>query len=449
MKDVNAKKITILGAARSGIAAAEMLKSLGAVPFVSDSANEVQKKEEVSILHKAGIDFEFGGHSDKIYDAEFVVLSPGIPVKSKLIQSVLEQKIPVYSEIEVASWFCKGGLIAVTGSNGKTTTTTLIGEMLIRKYPKAVVAGNIGSPFAGAVLSTTEDSWSVVEVSSFQLETIETFHPQQALVLNFAPNHLDRYDSYDDYLRAKWRVTKNITSSDKLIYNAADAPLSQWANETDAQKMGFHIDGMLQQAAYFDGQSLFINDEKLIDVDQMPLRGKHNYMNAMAAALAARNAGVSISDIRTVLSEFSGVEHRLESVATINGIQFINDSKATTVESLSYALQSFKTPIILITGGKDKGSDFTKLNDLITRYVKEIVLIGAATDKMQQAWQGIKPIHRAASLNDAVNRAWKLAMFGEVVLLSPACASFDMFKDFEDRGQQFKNIVLSLPNSTK
>lgn len=444
MKNIKEKKVTILGAARSGIAAAEMLKTLGARPFVSDAAPESGKKEQASLLQKAGIPYEFGGHSAAVYSADFVVLSPGIPVRSKIVQSLLQKQIPLYSEIEVASWFCKGGLIAVTGSNGKTTTTTLIGEMLKRKYPRAQAAGNIGSPFSGAVLQTTEESWTVVEVSSFQLETIDTFHPCQAVVLNFAPNHLDRYDDYEAYLTAKWRVVKNISAGDVLIYNAADARLSKQAAEKEARKMGFDILGDTKQAAWFDGHALFLHGEKLIEVSGMKLRGKHNYMNAMAAALAAQNAGIPIEDIKTVLRDFAGVEHRLEFCAVKKKVKYINDSKATTVESLSFALQSFDTPIILIAGGKDKGSDFTKLNKLISRHVKTVVLIGTAADKMERAWQGIKPLRRAATMEEAVRTAANLAEEGEVVLLSPACASFDMFRDFEERGRIFKEIVTDL-----
>ncbi len=444
MKNVKGKKVTILGAARSGIAAAEMFKAFGAQPFVSDSASGTDKQEQADLLRKAGIAYEFGGHSAAVYEADFVVLSPGIPVRSKIVHSLLERQIPLYSEIEAASWFCKGGLIAVTGSNGKTTTTTLIAEMLRQKYPQAQAAGNIGSPFSAAVRQTTDDGWTVVEVSSFQLETIDTFHPNQAVVLNFAPNHLDRYDNYDAYLAAKWRVVKNINADDYLIYNAADVRLSRQAKEKEAQKMGFDITGGSSQEAWFDGQSIFLHGEKLINVQEMKLRGKHNYMNAMAAALAAGNAGVSIQDMRVVLQDFAGVEHRLEFCAVKKGVKFINDSKATTVESLSFALQSFDTPIVLIAGGKDKGSDFTKLNELIRRYVKTVVLIGTAAEKMEQDWQGIKPLTRVATMQEAVQTAAHLAEEGEIVLLSPACASFDMFTDFEDRGRQFKEIVHNL-----
>lgn len=444
MKNVTNKKITILGAARSGIAAALLLKEQGAVPFVSDMAAAEKRTSAQSRLQQSGIACEFGGHSEKIFDAECMVLSPGIPVRSQTVQAVLKRGIPVYSEIEVASWFYPGKLIAVTGSNGKTTTTTLIGEMLKQTYPKAVAAGNIGSPFAAAVRRTDANTWSVVEVSSFQLETIASFHPQQAVVLNFAPNHLDRYDSYEDYLKAKWRVTKNLTKEDICIYNHADEKLSAWAAQLPAKTLGFDSNGDESQAAWFDGSTLFLRGEPLIAVKEMQLRGVHNYMNAMAAALAAHEAGVPLQAIRSVLKTFSGVEHRLEFVAEKNKVRFINDSKATTVESLSYALQSFDAPIYLIAGGKDKGSDFTKLNELIRKHVKQLILIGTAADKMEAAWGGLKPVFKPATLKEAVEFAAAQAKSGEVVLLSPACASFDMFSDFEDRGRQFKQLVKDL-----
>lgn len=442
--DVRGKRVSVLGAARSGLAAARLLKNMGALVFVSDLA-ERQKKEEAAVfLEREGIPFEFGAHSARIFQADFCVLSPGIPVASEVVQTMLKKGIPVYSEIEVASWFFKGPLIAVTGSNGKTTTTTLIGEMLRQKYPQAAVAGNIGQPFSDFVEGSAEDVWGVVEVSSFQLETIETFHPNQVVLLNFAPNHLDRYPDYEAYVEAKWRVTMNLDENDVLVYNAADAEIVRRLPMLSCQKQGFHIEGDTSAQAYFAENALFLNGQKLIDVREMSLRGLHNYMNAMAAALAARTAGISVDDIRQVLRNFKGVEHRLEFVRELDGVKFINDSKATTVESLYYALQSFDQPIILIAGGKDKGSDFTRLNDSIAQKVKALVLIGKAADKMLQAWGHLKPTVTPKTLREAVEKAFELAEPGDVVLLSPACASFDMFRDFEDRGRQFKQIVQQL-----
>ena len=444
MKEVQGKKVTVLGAARSGLAAARLLKEKGARVFVSDSAEAHRKEQAREFLEKEGIDFEFGGHSGRVFEADFCVLSPGIPVASQIVQRVQQKGIPIYSEIEVASWFFRGPIIAVTGSNGKTTTTTLIGAMLRQMDERAVVAGNIGQPFADFVQDSSEDQWAVVEVSSFQLETIESFHPQQVVLLNFAPNHLDRYPDYEAYKNAKWRVTKNLSPQDVFIFNAADEEIAKRLSRLTCRKSGFHIDGDTTADAYFKQNALWIYGEKWLDVQEMGLRGLHNYMNAMAAILAALNAGVPREAIVHVLRTFRGVEHRLEFVRELDGVKFINDSKATTVESLYYALKSFEQPIILIAGGKDKGSDFTRLNATIKERVKTLILIGRAASKMEKAWQGLKPIVKADTLQDAVQKAFGRAERGDVVLLSPACASFDMFNDFEDRGRQFKQIVNAL-----
>jgi len=441
---VSGKRVTVLGAARSGLAAAELLKHKGALVFVSDLAKAEQKREAVEFLRARNIEAEFGGHSERVFQADFCVLSPGVPAASEVVQKMLRKNIPVYSEIEVAFWFFKGPLIAVTGSNGKTTTTTLIGEMLKKKYPDAVVAGNIGQPFSDFVEQSKEGVWGVVEVSSFQLETVETFHPDQVVLLNFAPNHLDRYDSYQDYIEAKWRVTKNLSENDRFIYNAADDEILKRLPHLVCKKSGFHIQGDRSAEAFFKNDVIYLRGEAFIAVKETGLRGLHNYMNGMAAILAAVYAGVEPEQIREVLKAFQGVEHRLEFVREVNGIRFVNDSKATTVESLYYALQSFEQPIILIAGGKDKGSDFTRLNQWIKEKVKAVVLIGKATEKMQKAWQDVKPVYPASSLKEAVEKSIRLAESGDVVLLSPACASFDMFRDFEDRGRQFKEIVKSL-----
>jgi UDP-N-acetylmuramoylalanine--D-glutamate ligase len=442
--DIKNKKITVLGAARSGLAAAKLVKNFGAQVFVSDISKKDDKKRQIEILEQAGIEYEFGAHSKRAFEADLVVLSPGIPVKSEIVQLIMQAKIPLYSEIEIAGWFCRAPIIAVTGSNGKTTTTTLIGEMLKKRYPDAIVAGNIGAPFSDYVENSHEKTWAVVEVSSFQLETIDTFCPCTAAVLNFAPNHLDHYKSYEDYLKAKWRITKNLKADDLLIFNSADQKLSGWAENLSCRLQRFDIEGGKNAAAFYEKGALFLNEKKLIDVNEMPLRGIHNYMNAMAAALAAARANVSFDHIKETLQTFNGVEHRLEFVAEKNGVKYINDSKATTVESLSFALQSFNEPIVLIAGGKDKGSDFTKLNDLISKQVKEIILIGNAASKMSEVWRDLKPLHIMDTLESAVLKAQAVTEKGDVVILSPACASFDMFADFEDRGRQFKKIVNNL-----
>lgn len=438
------KKITVLGAARSGLAAAKMLNDSGARVFISDGGSPSNIRERMIELDLYNVLFETGEHSNMAYNADFAILSPGIPVASEVVQTLYKKQIPVYSEIEAAYWFNKSSMIAVTGSNGKTTTVTLIGEMLRKKDPDAIVAGNIGQAFSEFVLGSKKDQWSVVELSSFQLETIDTFKPDIAVILNFAPNHLDRYNSYEEYIKAKWRITKNLTKKELVVYNADDEKLKSWVEELKVPAVGFSTKSINDWGAGLFQDEIYLYGEKIIHTKEMGLKGIHNFMNAMAAILAAHKAEITNSDMRAVLKEFSGVEHRLEKVAVVEGKTFINDSKATTVESLMYALQSFDKPIVLIAGGKDKGSDFSRLNDLIKQNVKAIVLIGTATEKMKKTWQGIKPVYLAESMQDAVNKASEIASAGEVVLLSPACASFDMFSNYEERGNIYKEYVHQL-----
>jgi len=443
MHDVKNKSAVVLGAARSGLAAARLLHGLGAKVFVSDAAAADSKSAAMDLLQHHQIEFEFGGHSNKIFAADFVILSPGIPTNTQEVRELKARAIPVYSELEVASWFCQATLIAVTGSNGKTTTTTLLGEMIKTEKPGSLVAGNIGRAFSEDVLKAGPADWAVIEVSSFQLETIDTFHPKIVLLLNLAPNHLDWYADYREYINAKMRILKNLDSTDQLIYNADDVLLSERVKGCPAEPSAFSLHDHAAQASLRE-KALYLGDQELIRTADLGLKGAHNYQNAMAAALAARMAGISDETIKRILKIFNGVEHRLEFVGTINGINFINDSKATTVESLAVALQSFDQPLILIAGGKDKGSDYTKLHDLLVKNVKEAVLIGSARKKISEAWQGIIPLKTAGSLDEAVELAFSHARTGETVLLSPACSSYDMFHDFEERGRIFKKIVFNL-----
>ena len=440
MIDIKNKKIVILGAARSGLAAAKLLHKKQAIVFISDHATQNEKQEAMKILQDQQINYEFGQHSDKVFDADLVVLSPGISSQSKIVRELRSKGIPIFSELEIASWFCASPIIAVTGSNGKTTTTTLLGEMLRTEMPQSIVAGNIGSAFSDFVLKSNKSSWAALEVSSFQLETIDTFHPRVVVILNLAPNHLDWYESFEDYIQAKLLILKNLHDDDYLIYNADDTLLEERIRSCPAKKKTFSL-SKTDVTIFKEKNKLILEEKTLITTDQIRLNGNHNYQNAMAATLAAKIAGINDQNIISVLSSFKGVEHRLEFVTEINGVRFINDSKATTVESLSVALTSFKTPIILIAGGKDKGSDYRKLNNLISEHVREIVLIGSAKEKMSGAWWNICSLHQSETLSDAVEMAFSLAKPGENVLLSPACSSFDMFQDYEDRGNQFKEIV--------
>jgi UDP-N-acetylmuramoylalanine--D-glutamate ligase len=442
-RQVDQKRVTILGAARSGLAAAKLLSKYRARVFVSDRAEKENKTEEIKILEGLGIPFEFGIHSDQIYNADFIVLSPGISPSTPLVQGIRKKGIPIFSELEIASWFYSRPIIGITGSNGKTTTTTLAGHMLRQQFPEAIIAGNIGTPFSGEVCNHEAAACAVVEISSFQLETIESFHPSVAVILNLAPNHLDWYKSYEEYVTAKMRILMNLTQKDTVIYNGDDTLLSAKVQTSPARKLRFSAHDQ-QADAYLKDDSLYISHSRLLPLSDIKLPGMHNYMNAMAAGLAAKCIGGSEEQIIRVLVTFRGVEHRLEFVATINGITFINDSKATTTESLAVALASFNSPVILIAGGKDKGSDFSRLNTLLKKTVRQVILIGAAREKMTASWQGLIPLSTADNLAEAVTSAYHLARTGDTVLLSPACASFDMFKDFEDRGKQFKQEVHKL-----
>ncbi len=309
--------------------------------------------------------------------------------------------------------------------------------------PEAIMAGNIGSPFSLFVLNSKSDSWAVVEVSSFQLETIEKFHPRIAIILNLSPNHLDRYETYDEYVTAKLRIIMNLDPDDFIIYDGDDPGLADLIRQCPANKLRFS--GQTERAeAYIRNDKILFFNREFIATDEIALKGLHNYKNIMAAGLACLQAGISCENINNVLRKFAGVEHRLEPVASINGVHFINDSKATTLESLAVALKSFNTPILLIAGGKDKGVDYSTVNSILEDNVRQVFLIGTARKKIAQAWEKVVPVSKYDSLEAAVKSAFDIADPDENVLLSPACSSFDMFKDFEDRGKKFKEIVKKL-----
>jgi UDP-N-acetylmuramoylalanine--D-glutamate ligase len=441
--DISQKNIVILGAARSGLAAAELAQHLGANVFVSDKAPKSEKREEIQILKGLGIPFEFGNHSDRVFTADYVILSPGIPQTTAVVRGMGKKGIPVLSEIEFAYRFCKSPIIAVTGSNGKTTTTTLIGEMLKKQMPNAIVAGNIGSPFSKFVSKSSADSWAVVEVSSFQLETIIDFRPKIAIILNLSPNHLDWYKTYEDYVAAKLRIIKNLGPDDLIIYDGDNPGITDLIWQSPARQFRFSTKSTRSEGCLHDEKLYFYNRE-FIATDDILLKGAHNYKNIMAACIACMRAGIDHAAIKEVLNSFSGVEHRLEHVSTVKGIHFINDSKATTIESLNVAIQSFNQPVLLIAGGKDKGADFSQVNTNLPKYVRHAFLIGAARERMARTWEKVIPFTLCDSLEDAVTAAYKMAKPKEYVLLSPACSSFDMFTDFEDRGRKFKEIVKTL-----
>ncbi|UCD93758.1 MAG: UDP-N-acetylmuramoyl-L-alanine--D-glutamate ligase, partial [Candidatus Zixiibacteriota bacterium] len=408
---------------------------------------------ETDELKMYNIDFETGGHTDRLLKSDFVILSPGVPRTLEIIRKLSEAGIPIFSEIEVASWFCRGRIIAVTGSNGKTTTTTLVGAILDKAGIENVVCGNIGVPFSDKVLGISERGYVVLEVSSFQLELIEDFEPHMAMILNITPDHLDRYDDFEGYKQAKYRITENQKSSDFLILNADDSVIDKNSIETGAQKVYFSTSRLMPTGVFKRGKSLVgIVREKeipLIDTEQIRIPGLHNLQNAAAASLAALHLEIDPKQVGEALREFPGVEHRLEDVGKVAGIRFVNDSKATNVDSVCHALRAFESPLHLIAGGRDKGSDFEPIARCGKNRIKEIILIGEAREKMFNALGKAFPVQFADSMEEAVKKAFEEASPGEIVLLSPACASFDMYDNFEQRGKNFKEAVRALKNDNR
>ena len=426
----------------------KLLKSQGANVFVSDRKSQDEAAQEIKTLDSIGIQYEFGAHTDRIFDADFLVVSPGVQSNSNLVQHALKVGLNVYSEVEVASWFCRAPIVAITGSNGKTTTTTLIGKIFENAGRRTIVAGNIGLPFSDYVLDADERAVAVVEVSSFQLDHIDTFKPKVAVLLNITPDHLDRYENYQAYMNSKFRIFMNQTATDFAIYNHDDEPVSKHCEQVEAVKLPFSAKEKLVAGAYAENGSLYIASEgkqsSIIDSKEIRIRGVHNLYNSLASILAARVLGVTPEAIIHTLKEFPGVEHRLEPVRELDGVKYVNDSKGTNVDAVWYALGSFDSPIVLIAGGKDKGNDYSPLFDLVRKKVPSMILIGQAAPKMQKEFADKTKCIMATSMEDAVAKAREEAKPGYVVLLSPACASFDMFQDYEHRGREFKRLVMEL-----
>lgn len=455
--DLQDRPVTVLGGARSGQAAARLLALHGARVLVSESGQLSDATRADFLLH--GIDFESGGHSDRVLDADFIVASPGVPDAAPPMVAAAEAGIPVISEIELASWFCHAPIIAITGSNGKTTTTELMGHILRHAGRKTIVCGNIGTPFSARVSDADSDSVVVLEVSSFQLDHVHTFRPDVAIVLNVTEDHLDRY-GYDlsRYAAAKFRIAAFQEAADAFIYCMDDALCVDFVqNRSNARSrtLGFtlsdrpDIQTNSDAAGYLkDGYLTLRLDNKedmLMQPDELALRGRHNVYNSLAAAVAARVVEVRSDVMRESLRTFEGVPHRLETVREIDGIRYINDSKATNVNAVWYALESFSEPVVLIAGGRDKGNDYSKLAPLVGKRVRALITIGEAAETIHAQLGSLVPDSVVAdTLDDAVHLAHLLARSGDVVLLSPACASFDMFDSYEDRGDQFKQLVSNL-----
>ncbi|GIV41160.1 MAG: UDP-N-acetylmuramoylalanine--D-glutamate ligase [Vicingaceae bacterium] len=445
------KKIVILGSGESGVGAALLAKHSGYDVFVSDRGHIKDKYKKILLSNQ--IPFEENKHDIRIIKtADIVVKSPGIPNTAPIIQTIKENNIPLIGEIEFASQFFKGKIIAITGSNGKTTTTYLTYHILKTAGLNVIIGGNVGKSFSACVLENPGADWAVVETSSFQLEDIESFHPHIAVLLNITPDHLDRYD-YDfmKYARAKWNITKNLTEKDYFIFNADDPVIQQLLTDTKpmASLLPFSIQNPQKPGGYLESEQLVIEinhkNQYSMSIYDLALAGKHNVYNSLAAALAAKAIDIKNKVIRESLHDFKGVEHRLEKVSTISGIEFINDSKATNVNSAWYALESMTKPVVWIAGGIDKGNDYSTLHDIVKQKVKALICLGVDNQKLIQSFKDIVPvIHEARSMEEAVKKAYYSAKKGDVVLLSPACASFDLFENYEHRGEQFKKAVREL-----
>ncbi|MEE9554653.1 MAG: UDP-N-acetylmuramoyl-L-alanine--D-glutamate ligase [candidate division Zixibacteria bacterium] len=441
--DLRNKRISIIGAGRSGTAVAEVVRSSGGIPFVSDSGE--CNREKVSRLEKMGIDFECGRHSSKVYKCDFMVVSPGVPSNADIIIKARSIGLTVWPEVELAYRICKGKVIGITGSNGKTTTTTLIGEILRRGGKEVAVCGNIGSPFIASAADISPDGFAVVELSSFQLELIEDFEAHVAVFLNITPDHLDRHGDFKSYFAAKTRIFENQEADDFAVVNYDDSILREKGDIIKSRISWFSTSEQVPNGIWGDTDGdLIVGGKAVIKSNELKIKGTHNLSNACAATGAALNVGVKINDIAEALKSFPGVEHRLEPVRLIGGVSFINDSKGTNVDSVRWALLAVSAPVILIAGGKDKGGDFSALNELIAEKVKAVILIGLAARKILKEWESITKCVSAGDMNDAVRIAFDLTIEGDTVLLSPGCASFDMFENFEHRGRVFKTAVVKL-----
>jgi len=444
-ENVKNLKISILGASRSGIAAAVLLKNHGADVFVSELAKEKEMESTASVLRNSGIAAEFGGHSSQVFNCDFCVISPGISINSDIAVNFKKRDIPVYSELEVASWFIKGKIIAVTGSNGKSTVTSLTGEILNSAGLNAYVAGNIGTPLSSVADKITKNDYAVVEVSSFQLEAVDRFKPDTGIFLNLTPDHLNRHGTMEEYGRLKALLFKNQTKDDAAIYYGDSQIVHKLMSECSGNKFEFGLKNKEKRAGFVEDGILtcIIKEEKysLLRINELGIKGEHNVLNALAASLVALIHKVEPEAVESALKTFKGLSHRMEFIREVKGVKWYNDSKATNVDSVIYALNSFSEPVVLIAGGRDKDSDFTLLKEPVKKHVKKLIVIGEAAQKIERALVDVTDIYRASSMQDAVNKASKSAEHGDVVLLSPACASFDMFENFEHRGDVFRTLV--------
>lgn len=441
------EKVLVIGAARSGLAGAEFLAKQGNEVVLTDMKQAVQ----VDNLAELGVSFVWGEQPDvEAIKPDYIVMSPGVPLTIPPVKYAKEHGIPVIGELELAYRNCKAPFAAITGTNGKTTTTTLIGELMKKTGRQVFVGGNIGVPIITYADKLQEEDIVVAEVSSFQLETVESFCPHLALMINLTPDHLDRHGDMAGYLAAKARIFENQKESDYLVLNYDDEALRELAPQSRGKVIFFSQKHKLEEGVYLDGSQvmLALNGESLFicNADEIAIKGKHNLENSMGAIAFAYLSGVHAEDIRDVLMTFQGVEHRLEPVRTLNEVLYINDSKGTNPDSTIKAIEAYDRPIVIILGGKNKGVPFTELAGLVKERVKKAVLVGQAKEELAEALDAadFNDYVRTESFEEAVTKAAELAEPGDIVLLSPACTSWDMFSSFEERGRLFKKLVMEL-----
>ncbi len=448
--ELKGKKVLVVGLGKSGLSAALFLRQRGAQVTVSDMRSAAALAREIPALLERGIMVESGGHGLLTFRRQdLIVVSPGVPMNTPELVQVRAFGLPVIGELELAAQYLQGQILAITGSNGKTTTTALTGEILSAAGFPTLVGGNIGVPVVDLIADTTPASWSVLEVSSFQLESTRFFRPKIAVILNITPDHLDRHGTFEDYAQAKERIFASQTSADMLVLNADNARSAATASRAPSSVYWFSLEGEVSQGAWVqEGQILFRTSrtapaETILPLTGIPLRGAHNIENVLASVCAARLAGAPAEAVSSAVHAFRAVEHRLEYVGTDNGVDYYNDSKATNVDAAAKAIAAFSGGIHLILGGKDKGSNYADLADLLERRVKAVYTIGSAATKIETQLAGIVSLVPCETLENAVTAARRAAHPGEVVLLSPACSSFDQFDSYEHRGRAFKELVFN------
>lgn len=446
--DLEGKRLLVVGLARTGIVVSLLCAAYGARVTAMDEKSESALPEVAAKLRAAGVTLELGAHNPETFvNQDLIIVSPGVPAKMPPLQLARNRGIPVWSEIELAWRLLRGKLVAITGSNGKTTTTALVGHILQSAKIPVLIGGNIGTPLLAKVEASSDSTVTVAEVSSFQLETIEAFRPDVGVLLNLTPDHIDRHGSFEEYARAKQRLFENMLDRDAAVLNADDPEVAR-RGPAHGQVFWFSRQKRLAAGTFVRGDQILFrregSEEVLMRRADIPLRGEHNLENVLAASTAAILAGAPVGAIAAAVRTFPGVEHRLEYVAEINGVAYYNDSKATNVDATLKAIEAFPGSLFVILGGKDKGSPYAPLREPLREKAKRVLLIGAAADKIREELEGAVAMEYPGTLDRAVALAFEEAVPGDTVLLAPACASFDQFENFEQRGRAFKEIVARL-----